>query len=176
MCVTKVIAPNVIETTTKTGNWKFRWAFYDNYAKLIMVKTLPEMPYWFLYEGTPAGKYDPEKMYWGNNIDGLRNDFPDLLENTGVFCNVNWLYVGQKGIPVFCISGSCNRMTKLICFRIWAILREVQKNHPTEWYVLVLAGPIILHLYCRVIIWSLLSALLIGKSVPHQIIRLLQHT
>jgi len=99
MCITKVIAPNVIETTTKTGNWKFRWAFYDNYAKLIMVKTLSGMPYWFLYEGTPAGKYDPEKMYWGNNIDGLRKDFPDLLDNTGIFCNVNWLYVGQKDYP-----------------------------------------------------------------------------
>jgi hypothetical protein len=96
MCVTKVIASNIIETTTKTGNWKFRWAFYDNYAKFIMVKTKTGMPYWFLYEGTPAGKYDPELMYWGNNIDGLREDFPDLLENTGVFCNVNWLYVGQK--------------------------------------------------------------------------------
>ncbi len=99
MCVTKIISPNVIETISKTGNWKFRWAFYDDYAKLIMVKTVPGMPYWFLYEGTPAGKYDPEKMYWGNNIDGLRTDFPDLLENTGVFCNVKWLYVGQRGYP-----------------------------------------------------------------------------
>ncbi len=99
MCVTKIIAPNVIETSTKTGNWKFRWAFYDNYAKLTMVKTLPDMPYWFLYEGTPAGRYDPETMYWGNNLDGLRTDFPDLLENTGVFNNLNWLYVGQKAYP-----------------------------------------------------------------------------
>ena len=99
MCVTKVIAPNVIETTTKTGNWKFRWAFYDTYAKLTMVKTFPGMPYWFLYEGTPAGKYDPEKMYWGNNLDGKRDDFPDLLGNTGIYNNVNWLYVGQKGYP-----------------------------------------------------------------------------
>ncbi len=98
-CVTKVIAPNVIETTTKTGNWKFRWAFYDHYAKLTMVKTLPDMPYWFLYEGTPAGRYDPETMYWGNNLDGLREDFPDLLENTGVFNNLNWIYVGQKAYP-----------------------------------------------------------------------------
>lgn len=98
-CVTKVIAPNVIETTTKTGNWKFRWAFYDTYAKFTMVKTFPGVPYWFLYEGTPAGKYEPEKMYWGNNLDGRREDFPDLLENTGVYNNVNWVYVGQKGYP-----------------------------------------------------------------------------
>lgn len=98
-CETKIIAPNVIETSTKTGNWKFRWAFYDDYAKFTIVKTISGMPYWFLYEGTPAGKYDPGKMYWGNNTDGLRIDFPDLLENTGIFCNVNWLYVGQKGYP-----------------------------------------------------------------------------
>jgi len=96
-CITKVIAPNVIETTTNTGNWKFRWAFYDTYAKFTMVKTLPDMPYWFLYEGTPAGNYDPERMYWGNNLDGYRKDFPDLLENTGIFNNFDWLYVGQEG-------------------------------------------------------------------------------
>jgi len=98
-CVTRVIAPNVIETTTKTGNWKFRWAFYDTYAKFTMVKTYPGIPYWFLYEGTPAGKYDPERMYWGNNLDGKRIDFPDLLENTGEFNNLSWIYFGQKDYP-----------------------------------------------------------------------------
>ncbi len=95
-CETKIVAPNVIETITNTGNWKFRWAFYDSYAKLTMVKTLPDQTYWFLYEGTPAGKYDPEKMYWGNNIDSKRVDFPDLLNNTGIFKNMEWVYVGQK--------------------------------------------------------------------------------
>lgn len=98
-CVTKIIAPNVIETTTNTGNWKFRWAFYNTYAKFVIVKTFPGVPYWFLYEGTPAGKYDPGTMYWGNNLDGKREDFPDLLENTGIYNNWNWLYVGQKDYP-----------------------------------------------------------------------------
>lgn len=98
-CATKVIAPNVIETTTKTGNWKFRWAFYDTYAKFTMVKTFSGIPYWFLYSGTPAGKYDPEKMYWGNNLDGRREDFPDFLQNTSIYKNVNWFYVGQKSYP-----------------------------------------------------------------------------
>jgi len=99
MCRTKIIAPNVIETETKTGNWKFRWAFYDNYAKFIMVRTFPGVPYWFLYEGTPAGKYDPEKMYWGNNLHGRRADFPDLLGNTGEYNNWEWIYTGQKNYP-----------------------------------------------------------------------------
>jgi hypothetical protein len=99
VCVTKVIAPNVVETTTKTGNWKFRWSFYDKYAKFTMVKTFSGVPYWFLYEGTPAGKYEPEKMYWGNNLDGRMNDFPDLLQNTGTFNNWNWVYAGQKDYP-----------------------------------------------------------------------------
>jgi len=98
-CVTRIIAPNVIETTTKTGNWKFRWAFYDTHAKFIMVKTYPGVPYWFLYEGTPAGKYDPERMYWGNNLDGRRGDFPDLLENTAAYTNLDWLYVGRVDYP-----------------------------------------------------------------------------
>ncbi len=98
-CETRITASNVIETTTKTGNWKFRWAFYDSYAKLTIVKTLPARAYWFLYEGTPAGKYDPENMYWGNNIDCKRDDFPDLLDNTGIFKNMNWVYVGQNNYP-----------------------------------------------------------------------------
>lgn len=99
LCRTEVIAPNVIETTTKTGNWKFRWAFYDNYAKFIMIESKPDIPYWFLYEGTPAGNYSPGNMYWGNNLDGMRTDFPDLLQNTGIYNNFNWVYVGQKKYP-----------------------------------------------------------------------------
>jgi hypothetical protein len=95
-CQTVIIAPNVIETTTKSGNWKFRWAFYNSYAKFTMVKSLPDIPYWFLYEGTPAGRYDPGSMYWGNNLDGMRDNFPDLLQNTGIYNNFNWVYVGQK--------------------------------------------------------------------------------
>ena len=99
VCETRIVAPNVIETTTKTGNWKFRWSFYDKYAKFTMVKTFPGVPYWFLYEGTPAGKYDPERMYWGNNLDGRMKDFPDLLANTGTYNNWNWVYSGQKDYP-----------------------------------------------------------------------------
>ena len=96
MCITKVIAPNSIETTTKTGNWKFRWAFYDTFAKFTMVKAFPGIPYWFLYEGTPAGKYDPEKMYWGNNLDGRMSKYPDLLEGTGIYNNWNWVLINDN--------------------------------------------------------------------------------
>jgi hypothetical protein len=38
-------------------------------------------------------------MYWGNNIDGKRVDFPDLLDNTGIYKNMKWVYAGQKGYP-----------------------------------------------------------------------------
>lgn len=96
-CETRVVAPNVIETVTRSGKWKFRWAFYNDHAKFTMVEKHPDLPYWFLYEGTPAGKYDPERMYWGNNLDGRRQDFPDLLDGTGIFNNVDWVYVGQTG-------------------------------------------------------------------------------
>ncbi len=95
-CETKMIASNLIETISKTGSWKFRWSFYDHYAKFTMVKTVPGIPYWFLYEGTPAGKYDPAKMYWGNNLDGRMNTCPDLLQNTGTYNNWSWVYTGQK--------------------------------------------------------------------------------
>ena len=87
------------KTSTKSGNWKFRWSFYNKHAKFTMVKTFPGVPYWFLYEGTPAGKYDPEKMYWGDNLDGRMKDFPDLLANTGSYNNWNWVYTGQKDYP-----------------------------------------------------------------------------
>ena len=132
MCETRVIAPNVIETTTKTGNWKFRWAFYDTHAKFTMVKKHHGIPYWFLYEGTPAGKYDPEKMYWGNNLDGKRTDFPDLLENTGNTTTWNGFISGRRNIPVFCISDNCSRMKKQICFHIWEIHRVDPKI--AGWY------------------------------------------
>jgi hypothetical protein len=98
-CITRVISPNVIETATKSGKWKFRWAFYDRYAKFTMIQKAADAPYWFLYEGTPAGKWDPSGMYWGNNLDGKRNNWPDLLQNTGIYNNWNWVYAGQKDYP-----------------------------------------------------------------------------
>lgn len=83
-----------------------------------MVKAIPGSSYWFLYEGTPAGKYDPENMYWGNNIDGKRTDFPDLLMNTGIYRNMNWAYAGQNDYPciLYFRQINCDEKTDLFSY------------------------------------------------------------
>lgn len=98
-CTSRFIPPNIIETVSKSGLWKFRWVFHDSYARFTMIRVQDGVNYWFLYEGTPAGKYDPEKMYWGNNTDGRMDNFPDLSGKTGIYSNWNWVYMGQSAYP-----------------------------------------------------------------------------
>lgn len=98
-CRSYVIAPNVIETVTKSGNWKWRWVFYHKYARFEMINAPERRTYWFLYEGTPGGSFQPNDLYWGTSTNGLRTDFPDLLGGTGVFDNWQWVYAGNKKVP-----------------------------------------------------------------------------
>ena len=97
-CSSYIIAPNVIETVTKSGNWKWRWVFYNEYAQFEMIKAPENMTYWFLYEGTPGGNFQPDKLFWGTSTNGFRTDFPDLLSGTGVYNNWQWVYVGNKNV------------------------------------------------------------------------------
>jgi hypothetical protein len=44
------------------GKWAARWDIFPTHARMTILRT--EKPYWFLYEGTPAGRLDLEKGYY----------------------------------------------------------------------------------------------------------------
>ncbi len=52
----------VFEGATLDDKWKSRWEVYPAFTRLTLT-TPGDTPYWLLYEGTPAGKFQPEKQY-----------------------------------------------------------------------------------------------------------------
>ena len=90
------IEGNKIITETKNGKWKWSWSFFDNYAVMDIVKTDPNRKYWFLYEGTPGGKFAPETYYYGTNLEGPKNNQLNYYEHEveeGIF---RWIYSGTS--------------------------------------------------------------------------------
>ena len=96
MCTSEQVAPNTIRSTSKSGKWQWDWTFHDTHATLEMVKTDPAQPYWFLYEGTPGGIFDPPNQYFGTNLGGPRKDQLDYYAGNKAFDNWHWAYFGHQ--------------------------------------------------------------------------------
>jgi hypothetical protein len=90
------IEGNKIITKSKSGNWKWSWEFFDDYARLEILKTDPNQPYWFLYEGTPGGKYTPADYYFGTSKTPTTTELPDFYKGTNIFGNFQWIYCGSQ--------------------------------------------------------------------------------
>jgi hypothetical protein len=95
-CMSFQVNANTIESGSKDGKWKYRWEFYDDYAKMTWLKTPGDISYYMLYEGQIDGFHDPKKQLWGNNKDGLRKDKPMLgrSEDSVVEDDYEYVYFG----------------------------------------------------------------------------------
>ncbi len=93
---TEIVAPNQIQSTSKSGLWEWTWTFYENYAELNVLKTDPNTPYWFLYEGPIAGQFSPKTHYWGTNEDTApRTDQADLIKDQRIVGDWDLAYFGD---------------------------------------------------------------------------------
>lgn len=97
-CVSEIVAPNKIRTTTKSGLWQWEWTFHDDHAVLNVLKTEENSPYWFLYEGTPGGNYKPEAYRYGTNISGPHSDTPDFFKGAIKWGSYQWAYFNKKDV------------------------------------------------------------------------------
>jgi hypothetical protein len=97
-CISELVASNQIRTVSKSGLWEWQWTFSEQGALLEIIKTDTSRNYWFLYEGTPGGTYEPGKQFWGNSLDGHRNDSPPIGSDqtgTGAW---EWAYFGHHDV------------------------------------------------------------------------------
>lgn len=94
-CTSKIEGDKII-TESKSGQWKWSWEFFDSYAELEILKTDPNQPYWFLYEGTPGGSYTPADYFFGTSKTAPTNDLPDFYMGTNIFGNFQWIYCGSQ--------------------------------------------------------------------------------
>lgn len=95
-CISTREGPDVIRTVSKSGTWAWTWRFTPTHAIFRMEKADPEHPWWFLYEGPPAGRFAPREQYWGTSEGGPRRDTPVTGGVTGQW---SWAYFGDTRSP-----------------------------------------------------------------------------
>jgi hypothetical protein len=88
---------NRIYTESNSGKWKWCWEFHADHAVLEILRTDPDRSYWFLYEGTPGGSYQPGKSYFGSDQGGPFPGGYDYFRGDIGWGHYRWMYAGQEG-------------------------------------------------------------------------------
>lgn len=91
---TSRLEENKIITESLSGLWKWSWEFFNDHAILKILKTDPERKYWFLYEGTPGGSFQPEQSFFGTSSRGPCPGGYDYFNGDILWDNFQWMYVG----------------------------------------------------------------------------------
>ncbi len=97
-CNSSITGVNQITSESVSGRWKWCWTFDDQGAVLEILHTDTTRQYWFLYEGTPGGRFEPEKQFWGNNLDGERSDAPPIGSDKTANGKWDWAFFGHKEV------------------------------------------------------------------------------
>ena len=90
-----------IQTASNDGLWKWDVRFREEFAILSVSEAPDDRKYWFLYEGTVGGVFDPVNTYWGfpdRREYGSKGD-RERLASAHPFPGENWSYFGHKGSP-----------------------------------------------------------------------------
>ncbi len=95
LCTTVQKSANQLYVTSNSGLWEFSWTFEKDHAVISVEKNDPSRNYWFLFEGPVAGKFSPATHYWGNSVDGISFEQPDIKKEpyNGKW---QWAYFGDK--------------------------------------------------------------------------------
>jgi len=94
-CSSEQTGANKIRTTSGSGVWQWEWTFEPGYARLDILRVSPDAPYWFLYEGTPGGVFDPQRQFFGTDKGGPLYVQPDFYKEDKVFDYWQWAYFGH---------------------------------------------------------------------------------
>jgi hypothetical protein len=103
-CDSKLISRGPLKVSILTehhnGKSSLRWDIYPAYARMTVLKA--ELPYWFLYEGTPGGRMDLTHGY-----QVLSNGWRAPLSEAwnGSFQDAPWVYFGDESVkPVLFLA------------------------------------------------------------------------
>jgi hypothetical protein len=107
-CTTERITRNQIRTVSNSGEWQWTWTFHPDHATLTVDRTDRSHPYWFLYEGTPGGRFQPDEQYWGTDQGGPNFSTPDYYTGDPVYDQWNWFYAGDSRVDRIFFLGHRN--------------------------------------------------------------------
>jgi hypothetical protein len=93
-CKTHILRQSPLKVTLVSesldGQWQCAWEILPTFARLTVLKA--PKPYWFLYEGTPAGRMD-ESAGFCVRADRIRTPLAQPWD--GVLAAPRWLYFGH---------------------------------------------------------------------------------
>lgn len=116
-CTSRVEGNSII-TESLSGLWQWTWEFFDDHTVLMIQKTDPGRSYWFLYEGTPGGEYDPKNTYYGSDKGGPFPGDHDYFKGEILWDHFQWMYTGTKKSPVtlFMVQEEADELMDMISF------------------------------------------------------------
>lgn len=88
-----------IESTSKSGKWRLRWTFFDTDVELQIETDDHERPFWFLYEGPIAGRWDPDAQYFATDQSTPDTKPHDYIAGDRIYRPFRWAYVGDRSTP-----------------------------------------------------------------------------
>ena len=97
-CRSERVGDHAIRSVSTSGHWQWTWQFYADHARMDVEKVDPDHPYWFLYEGTPGGRFDPSHQYFGTEEEGPVVEVPDYLEGERRVGTWRWAYFGHDNV------------------------------------------------------------------------------
>ena len=95
-CTTEQVGTHQLRTSSNSGHWTWSWTFYEDRALLTIEETDPDQPYWFLYEGTVGGTFNPARCQYGLEGTGLLQDLPDFYSGAIRTGNFDWAYFSAE--------------------------------------------------------------------------------
>jgi hypothetical protein len=87
---------NRIITESINGRWKWVWTFEPDHAIFSIERTDSARNFWFLYEGTPGGKYIPGDYYYGTSAIAPTKEMVDFYKGETQYSNYQWIFVGNS--------------------------------------------------------------------------------
>jgi hypothetical protein len=85
-----------IQCTSNRGDWKLVWTFADDHVDLDVETKKPNAKYWFLYEGTIAGRWAPKQQYFATNTLVPVTDPHDYQAGDRIGGTFRWAYFGDS--------------------------------------------------------------------------------
>lgn len=99
--VSDVVGARQIRCHTPGGPWAWTWTFEPEYARLDVTGVSDTSAYWFLYEGPPAGRYDPALTYYATDETTpafAQFDHLDHYRGHEEVARRDWYYFGRDGV------------------------------------------------------------------------------
>lgn len=116
-CSSRIDGRRII-TESRSEKWLWSWEFYEEHAELEILRADPSRPYWFLYEGTPGGRYDLQNSYFGSDQGGPFPGGHDYYKGEVLWGQFRWMYAGSRSAPgtFYMMQEEPDELTDMISF------------------------------------------------------------